>query len=140
MGARWRDPGKRAEILAELEDRGIDFLELAAAAGLPEADPLDLLCHLAFDAPLRTRRERAQRLRTEQRDFFDDFAPEARQILDELLEKYAEYGTTQFTLPDVLYVPPVANHGQPAEIVSLFGTAEALKDAVTRLQGLLYAS
>jgi len=56
-------------------------------------DPLDLLCHWHSNAPLRTRRERAQRLRSEKRDFFDQFAPEARQILNELLDKYAEHGT-----------------------------------------------
>ena len=62
----------------------------------PDADPFDLLCHVAFNAPLRTRRERAQRLRTESKDFFDQFAPEAREVLDELLEKYTEHGAAQF--------------------------------------------
>ncbi|MFZ1539184.1 MAG: DEAD/DEAH box helicase family protein, partial [Chromatiaceae bacterium] len=54
---RWADPEQRAEILARLEERGVSFVELAEAAGHPEADPFDLLCHLAFNAPLRTRRE-----------------------------------------------------------------------------------
>ena len=40
--------------------------------------------------------------------------PEAREILDELLEKYAEHGDAQFVLPDVLRVPPISTHGQPA--------------------------
>ena len=92
LRARWADPAKRAEIIERLDERGIDFDELAEAAGQPDADPFDLLCHLAFNAPLRTRRERAQRLRSERKDFFDRYGPEARQILDELLEKYAEHG------------------------------------------------
>ena len=87
---------------------------LAEAAEQPDADPFDLLCHLAFNAPLRTRRERAQRLRTERKDFFDHYGPEARQILEELLEKYAEHGDAQFVLPDVLKVPPISAHGQPS--------------------------
>ncbi len=59
----WADPDRRRNIIDRLEERGIDFDHLAEAANQPDADPLDLLCHLAFNAPLRTRRERAQRLR-----------------------------------------------------------------------------
>ena len=65
LRAQWADPEQRAEIIQRLAERGIDFDELAETAGQPDADPFDLLCHLAFNAPLRTRRERAQRLRRE---------------------------------------------------------------------------
>ena len=41
------------------------------------------------------------------KDFFDQYGPEARQILDDLLEKYADHGDAQFVLPDVLKVPPI---------------------------------
>ena len=99
-----------------------------------------MLCHLAFNAPLRTRRERAQRLRQDRKDFFDRYGPEARQILDELLEKYAEHGDAQFVLPDVLHVPPISHHGQPGEIIRLFGGPDQLRQAVTDLQVMLYAS
>src|SRR6185436_5519068 len=97
------------------------IVPVATAANQPEADPFDLLCHFAFNAPLRTRRERAQRLRSERKDFFEQHGPEARQILDELLEKYAEHGAAQFVLPDVLKVPPVSDHGQIGDITKLFG-------------------
>ena len=137
---RWADPEQRAEILARLEERGVSFVELAEAAGHPEADPFDLLCHLAFNAPLRTRRERAQRLRSDRKDFFDRFGSEAQAILQELLEKYAEHGAAQFSMPDILKVPPVAEHGTVAEIIDLFGGPEKLRTAVTELQNLLYAA
>ena len=137
---RWADADKRREIIESLNERGVDFTELAEQTGQPEADPFDLLCHLAFNAPLRTRRERAQRLKSERKDYFEKFGPEARQVLDELLEKYAEYGDAQFVLPDVLKVPPISTHGQPAEIIKLFGGPEQLRHAVNDLQGLLYGS
>ena len=137
---QWSEPTARAKIIESLAERGISFDELAEAAGQPDADPFDLICHLAHNAPLRTRRERAHALRTEQKDFFGQYSPEARQILEELLEKYAEHGTAQFVLPDVLDVPPISNHGQPGEIVRLFGGAAQLREAVTQLQTLLYAS
>lgn len=136
----WADPERRAEIIAFLRERGIDFAELGEAAGQPEADPFDLLCHLAFNAPLRTRRERAQRLRADRKDFFEQYGPEARQILDELLEKYAEHGNAQFVLPDVLHVPPLSAHGTVREITAAFGGGAKLREAVHELQNLLYAA
>jgi type I restriction enzyme R subunit len=136
----WADPTGRADIIAALAERGVDFGELREAAGQPDADPFDLLCHVAFNAPLRTRRERAQRLRAERKDFFDRFGDGARQVLEELLEKYAEHGDTQFAFPDVLKVPPISMHGQVSDIIRLFGGAEQLRAAVTELQGHLYAA
>ena len=140
LRAKWADPAQRAEIIERLAERGVSFDELAEAAQQPEADPFDLLCHFAFNAPLRTRRERAQRLRSERKDFFERYGPEARAILDELLEKYAEHGAAQFVIPDVLKVPPVSTHGNITEIVHLFGGADKLRAAVTELQNLLYAA
>ena len=136
----WADPAQRSTIIERLAERGVSFDELAAAAEQPEADPFDLLCHFAFNAPLRTRRERAQRLRAERKDFFDRYGPEARAILEELLEKYAEHGDAQFTLPDVLHVPPISGHGTVADIIRIFGGPDKLRTAVTELQAQLYAA
>ncbi len=61
-------------------------------------------------------------------------------MLDELLEKYAEHGTAQFAIPDVLKVPPISKHGNVIEIASLFGGAAQLREAVNQLQSLLYAA
>ena len=68
LRSQWADPQRRSEIIDRLAERGIDFDELAAATQQPDADPFDLLCHVAFNAPLRTRRERADRLRREKKD------------------------------------------------------------------------
>jgi type I restriction enzyme R subunit len=137
---QWSDPDCRRGIIDRLEERGIDFDHLAETANQPDADPLDLLCHLAFNAPLRTRRERAQRLRTDRRDFFDQYGAEARQILEELLDKYTEHGTAQFLIPDALEVPPISEHGNVIEIAARFGGVEQLRRAVIQLQTLLYAA
>ena len=137
---RWSDADRRAEIIQSLAERGISFEELATQTAQPDADPFDLLCHLAFNAPLRTRRERAQRLKQERQDFFARYSPQAQEILEELLEKYAQHGDAQFVLPDVLQVPPISRHGQLGEIIQLFGGEDELRRAVNNLQGLLYGS
>jgi type I restriction enzyme R subunit len=136
----WADPTRRAEIIEKLAERGIDFGHLADEAGQPEADPLDLLCHVAFNAPLRTRRERARYLKREHKDFFDRYGPQAREILDELLEKYAAHGAAQFVIPDVLQVPPINRYGNVIEIANLFGGVPQLKQAIEELQTRLYAA
>jgi type I restriction enzyme R subunit len=136
----WADPQRRSDTIGRLAERGIDFDELAAAANQPDADPFDLLCHVAFNAPLRTRRERADRLRKEQKDFFEQYAPEARAVLSELLDKYTEHGTAQFVIPDALELPPINHHGNVIEIARYFGGEEQLAEAVNQLQTLLYAA
>lgn len=137
---RWANPDERNEIIENLSQRGIDFDQLAEAAQQPEADPFDLLCHVAYNAPLRTRRERAERLRKEKKDFFDKFGEEARAILEELLDKYADHGVAQFKLPDVLKVPPISKHGNISEIAGYFGGTNELRQAITNLQNELYAA
>ena len=140
LRVRWADAGQRADIIQQLAERGIDFPTVAAQAGKPEADPFDLLCHLAFNAPVLTRRQRADRLKQQHVAFFKFFAPEAREILDDLLEKYASGGELQFTLPDVLKVRPISDHGNVNEIIGKFGGADQLRNAVNQLQSLLYAA
>ncbi len=75
LRARWADAGQRADIIQQLAERGIDFPTVAAQAGKPDADPFDLLCHLAFNAPVLTRRQRADRVKKQHVAFFKFFAP-----------------------------------------------------------------
>jgi type I restriction enzyme R subunit len=138
LRSQWGKAEERSAILEALTQRGITLEQLAETAKQPEADPFDLLCHVAFNAPLRTRRERAERLRKEKVDFWDYYQPEAREILGEILEKYVEFGTAQFKVPDILNVPPISEHGNVMEIAAKFGGPERLREAVTQLQTLLY--
>jgi type I restriction enzyme, R subunit len=137
---RWQVAEQRAAILEQIRERGIDFQQVALQAGKPEADPFDLLCHLAFNAPMLSRRQRADRVMKQELAFFNVFGPEARDILRDLLEKYATDGELQFTLPDVLKLPPISHRGSVNEIVGKFGGAEQLRNAVNQLQSLLYAA
>jgi type I restriction enzyme, R subunit len=140
LRSKWSDADERAAIIAALEDRGITFEKLAEEAGQPSADPFDLLCHIAFNAPLRTRRERAKLLRQAKKDFFEQYSPEARQVLNDILDKYIEYDIAQFKIPDILKLPPISDRGTIIEISALFGGADPLREAVTKMQELLYAA
>lgn len=137
---RWADPGKRNEILAALNENGIDINEAEEALGNSEADPFDVLCQLAWNTPLLTRKERAAKMRAAAPDFFTAHKEPARQILEVLLNKYAEHGPAEFSIPDSLKVPPISNMGNVVEITQRFGGAEPFRTAVIKLQELLYAA
>ena len=55
LRSKWSDAEQRAEIIQALEERGITLEELIAASNQPDADPFDLLCQVAYSAPIRTR-------------------------------------------------------------------------------------
>ncbi|MEK7276706.1 MAG: type I restriction-modification enzyme R subunit C-terminal domain-containing protein, partial [Chloroflexota bacterium] len=135
----WPRPEQRAEILLQLRARGIDPDHLAQVTHHEEADALDLLLHVAYNAPLVTRRERAEKLRQKKANFFNTFTPVARQILDSLLEKYADYGVGEFDqLSRVLQVSPFDSFGSPYEIYQLFGGAQNMLQVVDEMQKFLY--
>jgi type I restriction enzyme R subunit len=135
----WSKAEQRAEILNQLRSRGIDPDHLAHVTHHEEADALDLLLHVAYNAPLVTRRERAEKLRQKKANFFNTFTPAAKDILNTLLEKYADYGIGEFDqLPRVLQVSPFDRYGSTYEIYQLFGGAEKMLQAVDELQKFLY--
>lgn len=138
LACHWKDPATREALIAQLADRGIDLAQLVEQTNQPDADLLDLLCHVAFSAPLLTRHQRAEKLRRDRPDFFDQFGEEARQILSELLDRYTENGTDQLRLPDALRIAPISGHGNAMEIAAKFGGPEQLRMAVTQMQATLY--
>jgi len=140
LRARWRTQVGRDEVVTALKERGINLDELAENTGQREADALDLLIHLAWSGPLRSRRERANRARLDGAQAFDGLAAEARAILGDLLDKYAEHGIEQLEDLKVLEIPPLSSHGSPVDIAGRFGGAQQLRDAVRRLQELIYAA
>jgi len=140
LRSQWSNSEQRSEIIVKLKERGIDFNELAEQAKRADADPFDLLCNLAFSIAILTRRRRADRVKRDWSQYLQKYAPEARTVLNEILEKYAEHGAEQFILPDVLYIPPISNRGTVGEIIQLFGGPESLREAVKELQEYRYAA
>ncbi len=138
LRTEWMDAEHRAAILDALSERGIDFATLVEATNQPDADPFDLLVHVAWNAPLRTRRERAERVRKEKKDFWDQYTPQARAVLNDLLDKYTDHGVTQLDDLQILEVPPLSERGTPLEIAGFFGGPAQLRQAVTELQKILY--
>ena len=140
LKSAWAKPDTRIEVLRELAERHISFDELIASTGEQDADPFDLLCHLAWNAPLLTRRQRAEQARKKTQDLFARYGSTAREILALLIERYVERGVIQFNrLSELLKVEPFDRYGTPSEIADRhFGGVPALREAVSQLQAALY--
>jgi type I site-specific restriction endonuclease len=90
----WNDADRKAALIEELEAQGV-LIEALADEGphrLKDLDPFDLLLHVAYDQPPLTRRERANRVK--KRNVFTQYGPVARQVIEALLDKYADEGIT----------------------------------------------
>jgi type I restriction enzyme R subunit len=146
----WRTPGELRdawmvlerwqEIVEELAKRGIEFESMAEAAKMPDADPYDLLCHFAFQSIVRTRKERAAKLKDNPAAFLGKYGNGARAVLSAMLDKYTDHGAEQFAIPEVLEVPPISEFGTVPEIVNCFGGVQQLRSAVGEMQRLLYTA
>ena len=132
----WSGAEQKQIILKELEERGILLEALAEEVGR-DYDPFDMVCHVAFDRPPLTRRERVLSVR--KRDYFARYGEKARAVLNALLDKYADTGVVDLESLETLKVQPINQYGTPVEIVSLFGGVEKYWAAVRGLEKELYA-
>ena len=131
----WNDAEKKQAILEELATQGIFLDELAEQVGR-DYDAFDLICHVAFDQPPLTRKERAENVK--KRNVFAKYGEQARAVLDALLQKYADSGISSVESMDILKVDPLSGLGTPLEIVSLFGGKTAYLAAIRELEEALY--
>ncbi len=140
LRSRWTSRVGRQDVLDALARHGIDADDLIERTGMVDADPLDVLVHVAWNQPLETRVERARRVQREHEAFFAEFRPAAREVLAYLLDKYAEHGISELDDLAVLGVPPLSSLGTPAEIAARFGSPDALRAAIARLSELVYVA
>ncbi len=141
---KWQSVERKEAILAELIDNGIDVEQLQEEVG-QNLDPFDLICHVAFDQQPLTRSQRVRNVK--QRAPFHQHGEMARQVLETLLDKYAEEGIAiieqaqdRNTANTVLQIPPFSQLGRPMELVRAFGGAEEFFSALRELEQQLYKS
>lgn len=134
---RWNSAEKKTAIIEELEQKGIFFDELKEEVS-KDLDPFDLICHVAFDMPPLTRRDRANNVK--KRGYFGKYSETARQVLETLLEKYADEGLSNLESLEVLKVPDIARFGTPVEILKHFGNKKKFMEAIAELENELYVA
>ena len=100
-------------------------------------DPFDLVCHIAFDQPPLSRRERAEQVK--KRDVFTKYGDQAREVLTALLDKYADAGIESIEDIKILTLDPFSKLGTAPELISLFGGKAAYTAALNELELQIYA-
>jgi type I restriction enzyme R subunit len=132
----WHQADRKAALLQELEGHGVLIDALALEVG-KDLDPFDMLLYVAWNMPPLTRRERANRVK--KRNVFTSYGPVARQVLDALIDKYADQGIRTIESDDILTVPPLNTIGSPVELVRSFGGRPQFLSAIKLLETELYS-
>jgi type I restriction enzyme R subunit len=132
---KWNTTDRKEAIIQELKEQGIMIDALYDAVD-KQVDLFDLICHVAFDQPPLTRKERANNVK--KRNYFTKYGEKARKILETLLDKYADEGVENIESIEVLRVKPFDEYGSPIEIISHFGNKQHYLDAVKELETELY--
>ena len=132
---RWKSTERKQAIIEELEAEGLALDAIADELG-KNLDPFDLICHVAFDKKPLTRRERAENVK--RRDVFTKYGPQARAVLDALLEKYRDEGVLNLDDTNVLRIAPFSGMGSVVQLIKAFGGKEGFEKAVHELQDAIY--
>ena len=132
---KWNHADRKTAILEELETAGLLVEALQEITG-PDIDPFDVILSVAFDQPVKTRKDRARVVR--EGHVLDKYAPEAKSVLEALLQKYQDEGELNLNDSRILTIPPVSQMGTPIEIVRWFGSKDSFDLAVRELQDAIY--
>uniref|UniRef100_UPI00402BB651 EcoAI/FtnUII family type I restriction enzme subunit R n=1 Tax=Methylomonas sp. PHL2-19 TaxID=3438878 RepID=UPI00402BB651 len=133
---RWKSAERKDAIIEELAEEGLLLEPLLDEVG-KDLDPFDLICHIAFDQPPLTRRDRANNVRKQ--DVFTKYGPQARAVLEELLAKYQDEGIVAgLDNVRILEIPPFNAMGTPIQLIKEFGSKTSFESAVHELQTALY--
>ena len=137
---RWNSAEQKKAVIDELAAQGVIWEALqdeVTAKGGPTLDPFDLVCHIVFDRPPLTRRERANQVR--KRDVFAKYQGTARLVLEALLDKYADTGIEPIEDRKILTLDPFTRLGAPVELLMALGGPAGFKRVVQELETQLYA-
>ncbi|KAA5542058.1 EcoAI/FtnUII family type I restriction enzme subunit R [Adhaeribacter rhizoryzae] len=134
--SKWHATDRKEAIIAELQEQGV-MVEALYEAVDKQVDLFDLICHVAFDQPPLTRKDRANNVK--KRNYFTKYGEQTRRVLETLLDKYADEGIENIESMEVLQVKPLSDFGSTIEIVNgIFGSRAKYMAAVKDLETELY--
>ena len=132
----WNGEQKKEIIRNMLKEKGIDLELIKKDQNMTDVDDFDFICHIAFNQKPLTRRERAENVK--KRDIFGKYGEAAREVINALLDKYAELGIYDIESTEILKQNPFTKYGKPARIAALFGGSDKYRQAIRELEAELY--
>jgi type I restriction enzyme R subunit len=135
---KWSKSNQKFCFIEELEKQGVMIDELQKTIG-QELDPFDLILHVAFGKQkLMTRKERAEKVRKS--NYFTKYKGQAREVINALLDKYADQGIAAIDDIGDLTIMPFSQFGTPIQIVNdIFGGKEKYLSVINKIQREIYA-
>ena len=131
----WNAIPRKKELIQALEEQGVLLHELQSVVN-KDLDLFDLICHVAFDQPPLTRKERADKVK--KRNYFTKYGEQARVILEGILDKYEKQGIEEIETFKILQLDPFRQFGMPKELFKLFGDKKGYLRALNELKKELY--
>jgi len=132
---KWNSADKKQIIIEELEEKGIIYENFKDEIA-KEMDIFDMILHCAYDMPPLSRKERASRVKKQ--NYFTKYGEKAKEVLETLLDKYADEGIEDIESLEILKVQPFNKIGSPIEIIKLFGGKQQYINAISELEQELY--
>ena len=132
----WTEAEKKQAIIDELQDDGVLLEAVRQELGKTELDDFDLICHIAYDKAPLTKRERAENVK--KRHYLYKYSDLAKQVIEALLDKYANDGIRDIEDTKVLQLKEFQKIGSLMKIVKSFGGKEAYLKAVQELENEIY--
>lgn len=132
---KWSEVDKKELIVNELIENWV-MLEEIENDVWKDLDPFDLVCHIAFDKPALTRKERANNVK--KRNYFEKYSEEAKEVLDAMIDKYAEEWIDSIEDINILKVRPFRSMWSPLEIIKKFGSKDKYLEAIKEVEERIY--
>lgn len=134
---KWNSAQKKQTLIEELENKGIIYENFAEEVG-KDMDLFDMICHCAFDMQPLTRSERANNVK--KKNYFTKYSDKANEIINTLLDKYADEGIENIETIQVLQLPDFKQFGSPVEIVKEFGGKANYLNVIAEIEQQLYSN
>ncbi|WP_375172561.1 EcoAI/FtnUII family type I restriction enzme subunit R [Marinobacter sp.] len=135
----WNQAERKQAIIEELAEQGVmwdDLIKDVSKKLGAEPDPFDVICHIVYDQPPLSRKERAEQVRKQ--NYFSKYEGASKQVLDALLDKYTDDGIEPIEDMKVLTIAPFSNIGAPMELLQAFGGKPGYTEALKDLENQLY--
>lgn len=130
---RTGDKEKREELLSMLEEKGIFIQELGQMDKFKNCDEFDILLSLAKGIQALSRTQRAKKANR----FLAELEPKARELLELLLEKYAQGGIDELD-SSVFVNEPFASKYNLTAIAQIFKEYGGVNAVLQNLKNALY--
>lgn len=134
----WANSEKKKAILESIDD--VELLIKAVREENPELkdkDEFDIICHVAFDGKPLTRRERVDGVK--KRGYLNKYKGVALQIIEQLMDKYAETGMLDIEETSILNISPFTAFGSRKRIINYFGGLQGYRQMLIDLARELYS-